>query len=199
MSSVGNDIGVGDLSGAGVGDNGGEPGQVFVGSTGEDIELCPFKIIIDSRENTPWSFEDIRNSKSRGRRKIVVPVETNHLKSGDYSIGGLEDQVAIERKSKADLFGTLGGGRERFVRELERLNAMKWACVIVESEWSGVLLEPPTHSNLPPYSVYQSVKAFQQRYPNVHWSFMPHRRMAMLDCFWSLWRFWSDLEEGKKG
>jgi ERCC4-type nuclease len=50
-----------------------------------------FRIVIDSREQTPFVFND------------NWPVETGALASGDYSIVGLTDFVAIERKSLSDL------------------------------------------------------------------------------------------------
>ena len=44
-----------------------------------------FTIIIDTREQQPWSFED-------------YVVANKKLDTGDYSIEGLQDVFAIERK-----------------------------------------------------------------------------------------------------
>ena len=46
-------------------------------------------IIIDSREQIPYEFEGS---------------QVGTLKSGDYSLDGFQDRVAVERKSKADLY-----------------------------------------------------------------------------------------------
>lgn len=55
------------------------------------------------------------------------------LDAGDYSVMGLEHRVAIERKSLADWTGTVMRERPRFYRELERLRAYDFRCVIIEA------------------------------------------------------------------
>ncbi|WP_241160230.1 hypothetical protein [Desulfovibrio sp. ZJ369] len=42
------------------------------------------------------------------------------LTVGDYSLEGLTDKVAVERKELPDLVQCLGRERERFERELQR-------------------------------------------------------------------------------
>ena len=44
-----------------------------------------FKIIIDTREQQPWVFEDYTTANEK-------------LDTGDYSIEGMEDLLCIERK-----------------------------------------------------------------------------------------------------
>jgi ERCC4-type nuclease len=61
------------------------------------------------------------------------------LRSGDYSLEGLETQVAVERKSLDDFVSTVIRDRERFRRELDRLHEMDSACVVVEGNLSDVL------------------------------------------------------------
>jgi len=56
------------------------------------------KVVIDTREQLPYEFEDSI---------------TRTLQTGDYSIFGYEDQVTVERKTKADAYGTIGRGRTR--------------------------------------------------------------------------------------
>ena len=85
------------------------------------------KIIIDSREQWPFPFEDFPCS-----------VEVGSLPTGDYSLAGLESMIAIERKSLSDLLGCLTTGRERFTRELERGRGMSFFAVIVESPLSDL-------------------------------------------------------------
>ena len=63
-------------------------------------------IVVDTREQKPYRF---------------TRCQVKTLPTGDYSLVGLEDCIAIERKSAADLAGSLGAGRTRFRRELERL------------------------------------------------------------------------------
>ncbi len=57
------------------------------------------------------------------------------LTTADYSIVGLEHEIAVERKSIDDLLGCIGGGRERFEKELKRLAAYPVRAVVVEATW----------------------------------------------------------------
>ena len=70
------------------------------------------RVIVDSREQAPFPF--------RGPRYEGVTVEMGALSVGDYSLAGLADRVAVERKSLPDLVMCLGRERERFERELAR-------------------------------------------------------------------------------
>ena len=57
------------------------------------------------------------------------------LATGDYSVLGLENIVAVERKSLADLLGCIGQHRERFDREVQRLLAYPTRAIVVEATW----------------------------------------------------------------
>ena len=84
-----------------------------------------FLVLQDSRERLPWDLRPLR-------------VEVATLSTGDYSIRGLEDLVALERKSLGDLIGCCGSARERFQRELDRLRAFPSRAVVVEAAWSDI-------------------------------------------------------------
>jgi hypothetical protein len=101
--------------------------------------MAPFTMVVDSREQHPYTFAAIRADADAGRRPVVVPIVSAGLPAGDYSIEGLENVVAVERKSLQDCFSTLGQGRARFVRELERLAQYEFAAVVVEAEWSEII------------------------------------------------------------
>lgn len=160
-----------------------------------DFVVSPFVIIRDSREKAPWGFHGIQTDADQKHRPLVVRCEYAYLPTGDYSIAGLEDQIAIERKSLEDFYSTIGGHRERFEREIARLAEMEFAAVIVEADWPTILLRPPEHSRLRPKSVFRTVLAWQQRYRNVHWLMMGNRRLAEVTCYRVLERFWKDREE----
>lgn len=146
-------------------------------------------VIIDTREQTPYEFTGLLCDKADGGGPLVVPTLRTGLPSGDYSLAGYEEQVAVERKSLADLFGTLGQGRERFERELHRLAAMQFAAVVVESTLPEVIRAPPPHSDLNPKTVVRSVMAWQQRFPRIHWWFAGPRPLAEAVTFRVLERF----------
>lgn len=84
--------------------------------------MIPITIICDTRESLPLDF-----SKKRGISTI-----RKGLKTGDYSIDGHETEICFERKSIPDLVGTLIGGHERFLRELERMRPMKEKYILIE-------------------------------------------------------------------
>lgn len=161
---------------------------------------CPFAVAIDTREQAPYSFAEIQAGSDKSYRPIVVETCRMTLQQGDYSIVGNESYVAVERKSKSDLYGTLSNGRDRFQRELERLaDCVKWSAILVECEWSDILFHPPEFSGLHPQSIVGSVLAWMQRYPTIHWLFLPGRQQAEVTCFKILERFWKEQQQHQLG
>lgn len=154
----------------------------------------PYVVVIDTREKTPFSFGGLRTDAKDGKRPLAVRTVVRGLPTGDYSVEGLESQVAVERKSLADLYSTLSQGRERFERELERLDAMEYAAVVIESNWQTILTQPPSYSKLPPKNVFRSIIAFQQRYKKIHWWPADGRRLAEIITLRVLERFWKDRQ-----
>lgn len=155
----------------------------------------PATVLVDTREQHPYSFDAIPADVERGGGTWKVKVDRLALPSGDYSLDGYATAVAVERKSLADLYGTVVQGRERFIRELDRLNEMTFAAVVVEAEWSTVLNEPPARTQVAPKTIYRSVLAWQQRFPRVHWLMMPSRDIAEVTVFRILERFLKEQAE----
>lgn len=155
----------------------------------------PCTVLVDTREQLPFAFDAIPADATAGGGLWRVRTDRLALPSGDYSLDGYAAAVAVERKSLADLFGTVGQGRERFVRELERLADMTFAAVVVEAEWSAVFTAPPGFTGLPPKTVFRSVLAWQQRFPRVHWWFCPDRDFAEVCTFRILERFVKEQAE----
>jgi len=85
-------------------------------------------IAIDTREQKPYGFDPTRVSTVR----CALP-------AGDYSLAGRETVVAIERKSLEDFVSTTIHARARFARELQRMAAYDFACVVVEASLEDVL------------------------------------------------------------
>jgi len=142
-----------------------------------------FCVAIDTREQRPWVFEGITYRYQKKDHPLIVPTKKIGLKTGDYSIVGMEDEVCIERKSMTDLHGTLTRGRQRFERELHRASDMKFAAVIVEGEWQQLLRYIAEKTSANPKSIDSSILAFSMRYPTVHWFFRPNRNTAMRTAF----------------
>ena len=160
------------------------------------VELWPHTLIVDTREQSPFGFHGFE-AKSPNDELIpfVINTERATLESGDYSVKGFEPLISVERKSLEDLYGTLGGGRERFERELERLNQMDFAAVVTEAPWARVM-EGIDGRRLSPESVFGSIISFQQRFVRVHWWMCQSRRDAETITFRILRRF---VEANTKG
>jgi DNA excision repair protein ERCC-4 len=90
-------------------------------------ELRPEQVIavVDTREQLPLDLAPLRT-------------EAGTLATGDYSVRGLEHVVAIERKSLSDLLGCIGGERERFDREVQRMLAYPCRAIVVEATWGDL-------------------------------------------------------------
>ena len=112
------------------------------------------KILVDSREQRPFNFE---------HERYDVQIQPGTLSVGDYSLRGLEDKVAVERKSLPDLVQCLGRERERFERELLRGAALDAFAVVVEGSWSD-LANGNFRSQLNPHAACQSTLSFMARY-----------------------------------
>ena len=112
------------------------------------------KIIIDTREQRPFAFLGQNGD---------IETERGTLSLGDYSLAGLTDRVAVERKSLADLVMCLGKERERFQRELMRAAALEAFCVVVEASWQD-LAAGRYRSKLSPASGMASVLACMARH-----------------------------------
>jgi len=116
--------------------------------TKKTIRSEQITIVIDSREQQPYRFEGA----------VVRPLPT-----ADYSVLGLEDRVAIERKTKADAFKSLGRGRGRFEREIQRLALFQYGAVVIEASFAD-FLRPPAFSQMSARSAARSLLAWSVKY-----------------------------------
>src|SRR5580704_7639874 len=115
-----------------------QPAIVSTRETPSELYVCPWTVIVDTREQAPWGFTGME----LGRKLVVVKKERRALNTGDYSIVGIENKVCIERKSADDLVGSVCGGHARLQREHERMAEMVVAggsaCLIVEGCYSQI-------------------------------------------------------------
>jgi DNA excision repair protein ERCC-4 len=98
------------------------------------------RVLIDQREQAPLRFSD------------AVETERVLLETGDYSLQGYTAEVAIERKSKADLVACVGPERERFMEQMQRLAGYQVRALVVEASWEE-LAAGAYRSNMNPRSV----------------------------------------------
>ncbi len=88
----------------------------------------PVRIVIDTREQEPYSFDP-----------RLAAVVRRALPTGDYSVEGLEQRVAVERKSLDDFVSTVIHSRARFRAELRILGGYRAACIVVEAGLADIL------------------------------------------------------------
>ncbi len=132
-------------------------------------------ILIDTREQTPLSFGDIK-------------VKVEGLKYGDYRLEKdirEQDVCVIERKSAKDFLATFTEGFDRFVRELERAKADKaYLVVLVEERLSNLLdfknkcagISPRT--KITPEYVFRNVREILQKENKIQFLFVDGREEA---------------------
>lgn len=164
----------------------------------DDYILAPYTVIVDSREQSPFHFTGYRSDARQSYRPLVIPVEIAALASGDYSLLGFENRVAVERKSLQDAYSTFAQNRERFERELDRLNALEFAGVVIEASWPAIIHRPPERSKFLPKCFFRSVIAWQVRYPKVHWWAAETRSFAERVTLRWLERFYLDDQQRTK-
>jgi ERCC4-type nuclease len=108
-------------------------------------------IVIDSREQRPLDF-------GPGVQTVRAA-----LAAGDYSILGLEHQVAVERKSLGDLLSSITHERERFERELRILRPYRFKAIVIESTWAAILMKQYSR-RVSPMAVVGTLAAYAIRY-----------------------------------
>lgn len=94
----------------------------------------PFTIIVDTREQIPWEFGYHNTAKKK-------------LDTGDYSIEGFEDILAIERKKSVSEIAT-NLSESRFKDVLERLSKIKHPYMVFEFSFDEVY-DFPVGSDIP--------------------------------------------------
>lgn len=143
-----------------------------------------FTILIDSREQTPWSFPD-------------YDIEITSLSSGDYSIKGFEDFIAIERKTLPDFIACCGRERERFKRELSRLRGYWVKAVVIEGSMEQIIAND-YRSKINPASVIGAVASWTVRY-NIPFIFAGNTDHAQRFALCVMRNFHRQVDELLKG
>jgi ERCC4-type nuclease len=93
-------------------------------------ELILPDIAIDTREQLRYQFDGYTSYRTT-------------LATGDYSLRGFENCLAVERKNHSDAWGCLTEGRRRFERCLERLSQLDRAAIVIEASMADFCVPPP--------------------------------------------------------
>lgn len=92
------------------------------------IDFSNFHIIIDTREQHPWSFNHMDKSVSK-------------LDTGDYSLKGLENVFCIERKGSVSEFAN-NITEKRFKDVISRMSQIPHSFLLLEFDLEDVLIYP---------------------------------------------------------
>jgi ERCC4-type nuclease len=107
-------------------------------------------VLVDTREQMPFNFSRFSGWFAR--------VEKKALKVGDYTIAGLEDICAVERKDLADLIHSFTVDRPVFINRLRLMSSFPHRLLVVSAPLSQVK-SPYSYSNINPNRILQSLIA----------------------------------------
>lgn len=129
--------------------------------------LSDLHIIVDTRERYPWKFAHQQVTTERGTVSV-----------GDYAVHDGDDLVAVvERKSLADLAGSLSSGRMAY--RLGELSEAPRAVVVVEDRYSSVF----KLRHVRPALVADMLAECQVRWPSVPILFAESRPLAQESAY----------------
>ncbi len=97
--------------------------------------------IIDTREQTPLSFRRFKGWFAR--------IEHRALRLGDYSVEGMEDTCAVERKDLADLIQSFTTNRAIFINRLRRMSELPHSLLVVTASLTKIKSEYPYRAASP--------------------------------------------------
>jgi ERCC4-type nuclease len=83
-------------------------------------------VIVDTREQYPLPIYKNHPNWIAGELRAT-------LKTGDYTVEGMEDLLCLERKSLPDLVACTVTYRQRFIDSCHRLAGFKWKAILIEA------------------------------------------------------------------
>tara|TARA_Y100000593_G_scaffold94174_1_gene191997 strand:- start:11913 stop:12863 length:951 start_codon:yes stop_codon:yes gene_type:complete len=146
--------------------------------SGSVYDKNEYFIYVDTRERVPLRFKNI-------------DIEVKKLDFGDYAFSDAKAScnTYIERKALNDFIGTLSGGYDRFVKEIERAKeAEAYLVVLVESKFTDALYfnqarrrdgkKLYSQIKATPEYIFHNVRHLCQEYPFVQFLFVNGREEA---------------------
>ena len=87
-------------------------------------------VLVDTREKYPFDFSGFKNWIAGEKRTA--------LKTGDYSIEGMENLLVLERKTLTDLITTVIQERLRFFKLCEKMTKYRWRALMIEASYEDI-------------------------------------------------------------
>ena len=147
--------------------------------------ISDFTIIIDTREQRPYTFQNIKPEPP----EMII----QGLTTGDYSVAGLEDRICVERKSINDFLGSVGCNRKRFEKEFQRMANMQYAALVLEFDFKTLFLNPPARSKMNIKAAFRTVKSWSIKYGVCIWP-MFNRKSAEKVTYLILEKFYKEYK-----
>lgn len=88
-------------------------------------------VLVDTREQQPLSLFPNHGNWLLGEKRAT-------LKTGDYTVEGMEELLCLERKSLADLVACTVTYRKRFIASCARMAKFKWKAILVEATFEDI-------------------------------------------------------------
>ena len=88
-------------------------------------------VLVDTREREPFPLYASHPNWIGGERRVA-------LKTGDYTLEGMESLLALERKNLADLVACTVTYRRRFLAVCGRLARFRWKAILVEATFENL-------------------------------------------------------------
>lgn len=88
-------------------------------------------VLVDTREKQPFALASSHPNWIGSERRAT-------LKTGDYTVEGMEGLLALERKNLADLVACIVTYRVRFLASCKRLAAFRWKAILIEASYEDI-------------------------------------------------------------
>jgi ERCC4-type nuclease len=88
-------------------------------------------VLVDTREKEPFPLRSNHPNWIGGERRIA-------LKTGDYTVEGMESLLCLERKNLADIVACTMTYRKRFLAVCSRLARFPWKAILVEASLEDI-------------------------------------------------------------
>lgn len=131
------------------------------------------KIYVDTREKLLLEFKNVTSVIKK-------------LDYGDYSFSdeNWTKKTVIERKGISDLYGTLSGGYDRFINEIERAkNDNAYLVIVVESKFENIYIFPKMKHvykkvTISPEFITHKIRQILEKYDHVQFVFIESHKKA---------------------
>lgn len=114
-------------------------------------------VLVNTREQIPFEFTNHSN--------WIADTKRQKFGAGDYSVVGMDNLLALERKTLTDLITTLMQHRKRFFKLCEKLAKYRWRALLIEATYEDIKspyydLNTQDHSN----AISGSLDALEARF-----------------------------------